>query len=153
MALSVGQIGPFMLLGVASFLVFERRKQWWLAGASTALVAIKPQLLYLFWIALLLWVLQSRRWRVLAGSGLSCSVLLVLAWATNRAVVWQYLSVLGNHSLDFWLMPTIGAILRQVLDWHRFLLQFLAPTLLIWYLAVRQRASLEPVDARVLPDM
>ena len=53
-ALIGGQIGPLILLGIVSFLYFERERRDTLAGASTLLIATKPQLLHLFWIAAIL---------------------------------------------------------------------------------------------------
>ena len=58
LAFKLGQIVPFMLLGLVGFLYFVRRKQWWLAGMMTVFIAIKPHTLYLFWFAMLLWVGQ-----------------------------------------------------------------------------------------------
>src|SRR5262249_7082029 len=60
-ALGLGQIGPLILAGITMFLVC-RDSHPWLAGAATVLVGLKPQLLYLFWIALLCWILRERRW-------------------------------------------------------------------------------------------
>src|SRR5262249_30090088 len=57
-----GQIAPFILLGVIVFLSEQGRGRLWSAGAATVLIAIKPQLVYLFWVALLLWSIDRRRW-------------------------------------------------------------------------------------------
>src|SRR5260370_10073385 len=67
MVLRAGQIGPLILLGIVGFLHFERQGRLFLAGAACVLIAIKPHLLFLFWIALALWALKGRRWRVLIG--------------------------------------------------------------------------------------
>jgi hypothetical protein len=65
-ALLAGQISPLLLLGATGFLCAERRRHDFLAGASAALLAIKPHLAYLFWIAILVWCVR-RRWKVLLG--------------------------------------------------------------------------------------
>ena len=67
-ALRMGQIGPFLLLGVVGFLLCQGRRMDVLAGASLALCAVKPQLLYLFGLAVVVWAIDRRRWRVLAGA-------------------------------------------------------------------------------------
>ena len=63
--LNMGQIAPLILLGVVGFLHFEKHKYWGLAGCALPLIAIKPHLLYLFWIALLLWVFDRGKWRII----------------------------------------------------------------------------------------
>jgi hypothetical protein len=127
MLLGSGQISGLILLGVVGFLYAQRRERWWLAGAVLPLIAVKPQLLYLFWIALVIWVCDRRRWSVfvsaaLVGVGATCFVLLF-----NHALIAQYLSVLTDYSLDIWLTPTLGAILRQLFGWDNFWLQFVPP--------------------------
>src|SRR4029078_3300044 len=62
------QIAPFLLLGVAGFLYAMRRDRPLLAGAMLSLTAIKPQLLFLVWIAVLLDVVERRRWKIVASA-------------------------------------------------------------------------------------
>ena len=50
-ALHSGQIGPQLLLGAVLFLECERRGYHFLTGAATVLLAIKPHLAYLIWLA------------------------------------------------------------------------------------------------------
>src|SRR5260370_32694991 len=57
--LRAGQIGPLILLGIVGFLHYERKGQLFLAGAACVLIAIKPHLLFLFWIALVLWAVDG----------------------------------------------------------------------------------------------
>ncbi len=52
--LIIGQISPMVLAGISGFLVLERKGKSLAAGAMLAVVAIKPHLLYLFWLALFL---------------------------------------------------------------------------------------------------
>src|SRR5690349_17376486 len=65
--LAAGQFGLLLFLGVAGFLRYYEERPW-MAGALLILPAIKPQLMTAFWLALLLWVLRERRWRILGGS-------------------------------------------------------------------------------------
>ncbi len=63
--LEVGQIAAFILIGIVGFLYFTVIvRNDWMAGISLAVIAIKPQLVILFWIALLFWVIQQRRWLI-----------------------------------------------------------------------------------------
>ena len=69
--LKQAQINPWTLLGLVGFLYWtSQRRNDWLAGLSLVLVTIKPQLFLAFWIALLFWVIQQRRWKIL----LSCAL-------------------------------------------------------------------------------
>jgi len=90
--LQAGQIGPFILVGVAGFLVFHRARLPWLAGACAALMAIKPHLVYLFWIALAGWVLRRPlpdRAKVIAGGLAAGLVATLIPLACNHDVLGQ----------------------------------------------------------------
>jgi hypothetical protein len=131
--LRMGQIGPILLLGIVGFLEFERRGWDWLAGAALMLPAIKPQLVYLFGLAVVLWAVDRRRWRVLLGGGLTGLAALAIATAFNPHVLEQYRYALANPpSVN--VTPTIGALLRLAFGAEYTWLQFL-PTVvgMIWF--------------------
>ena len=108
-----GQIGVVLLLGLVCFLSLERDRRYLAAGAALTLAAIKPQLLYLFWIALLLWVVDRRRWPILLGAALTGLVLLVAACAPNPAVFREFFQ---NAISDQPYQPvsTLGTVLRML---------------------------------------
>jgi len=137
-AIAIGQIGPLVLLGITGFLICQEKRQDVWAGAFGLLIAIKPHLVFLFWPALLLWVLRERRWRVLWGLGLALTGATALAlgfdtqvlhhyyelWIETR-VVWEeiptpggVLSLLIGHG-QHWLayVPAIGAAIWFALRW------------------------------------
>jgi hypothetical protein len=102
-ALLIGQIAPFVLLGAAAFLPLVRRRLDLAAGAATAFLAIKPHMAYLFWVALVIWAIGARRWRILAGGALAGLFLVGVAsafrptvladyWEFAREPPWQYRS-------------------------------------------------------------
>ncbi len=125
-ALKVGQISPLVLLGAVLFVVLWKRNYHGLAGAALLLLAIKPHLSYLFWIALLVWCVTQRRWRVLAG-GLSAGVASVgLALYFNPAVLSQYWDALAHRPPAQYRSPTLGMVLRLLLGEDQFRLQFLS---------------------------
>src|SRR5262245_14525538 len=62
--LILGQISPLILAGLTAFLYFERKQQWWAMSVALLVLSVKPHLLYLFWIAFLLWILDKRQWRM-----------------------------------------------------------------------------------------
>jgi hypothetical protein len=82
--LKFSQFTSFVLLGIVCFLHLERRQEWW-AGVCLVLIAIKPQRFYLFWAALLLWVIDWRRWIVLFGAATATVVTTAIPLILNPA--------------------------------------------------------------------
>jgi hypothetical protein len=123
-ALQSGQISPLLLLGAVLFLEFERRGWHSAAGAATILIAIKPHLAYLLWVAILCDAIVRGQRRVLLGgavAGLICSVVPL----TFNTDVWrQYVEALANRTPEEWLMPTLGSLLRLWFGEGMFGLQF-----------------------------
>lgn len=128
------QVTPFMLVGLALVLQSLRTNRPWLAGASLLLLGFKPHLLYLFFFALLLWIVKQRQWRILAAS--------VLAYSASTATAWTF-----NHSaLDYLQSSTgtvmnidcgIGGALRSVFGpqhtWLQVLPCFFGAVWFVWY--------------------
>jgi len=133
-ALQSGQISPLLLLGAVLFLECERRGFYFAAGAVTVLLAIKPHLAYLVWLAILCDAVVNRRWRILIGgaiAGVACSVF-PLVFVPQ---VWtQFADAMKNRPPEQWVSPTIGSVLRLQIDEEMFRLQFV-PVLfgLVWF--------------------
>ncbi len=141
-ALQTGQIGPILLLGAVLFLEFERRGWHYAAGAATVLLAIKPHLAYLIWVAILCRALTENRWKVIIGGaamGLICSLVPLL---TNPEVWHQYFDALANRPPVEWRTPTFGVVLRLAFGLEHFKLQFI-PVLfgLAWFAIYYARQS------------
>jgi hypothetical protein len=136
--LVTGQLGALLLLGLVGFLHFIKRGRDAVAGAFLVLVAIKPQLSYLFWVALLLWAVQGRRWRVVLGGALAGLLALALPLLENLHLLSHYWHALTRRTpTHSHLSPLPGTALRLLLDREAFWLQF-APTVpgllwLAWY--------------------
>jgi hypothetical protein len=125
--LQAGQIGPFILLGITAFLLAERAGRPWLAGAAGGLIAIKPHLVYLFWIALAAWAIRRpapTRWKVIAGGILAGVLATAIPLACNPDVLDQYRDAMTHRTPEQWKSPTIGSLLREVFGAERFDLQF-----------------------------
>lgn len=133
-ALQSGQISPLLLLGAVLFLEFERRGYPALAGAATVLLAIKPHLAYLVWVAIFCEAGRTRRWRMLIGgalAGVVCSVFPLLFVPD----VWnQFRDAMANRPPEQWRSPTLGTVLRMQFGEDLFKLQFV-PVLvgLAWF--------------------
>jgi hypothetical protein len=142
--LRMGQIGPVLLLGVAGFLHFEHKKQYWLAGAFAALLAIKPHLLYLVCISILAWSIGRRRWGILGGGALILLSATLTAMMFNPYVITQYLSATVAESPLVWVTPTFGSLLRLLLGFERKWLAFIPMVAGIFWLGLyglRHRAN------------
>jgi hypothetical protein len=132
--LRAGQIGPLILLGIVGFLHFERKRQLFLAGAACVLIAIKPHLVFLFWIAVVLWALESRRWAVLLGGIAAGLVATAIPMLCNPSVCQQYWYALTHHPPEEWMSLTIGSILRLLFGANHFWLQIVpAIPALVWF--------------------
>ena len=99
LVLRQGQLTPIVLLGIVGFLdQIENHNNEWLAGFFAAFVSVKPQVFYLFWIALLLWVIAYRRWKVLVGFILTISLTTVFAALFNPKVIQQFVDISLNYA-------------------------------------------------------
>ena len=123
--LSLGQIGPVILGGIAGFLALVHRKQYFSAGAVTLLIALKPHLLFLFWIVLLFWVLQTRKWSLVAGAAFALAFSVGLPLFFYGELIPGYLSLIAKESIFHHPSTTTGAFLRWLLGWDKVWLQLL----------------------------
>jgi hypothetical protein len=122
--LRAGQIGLFLLLAVVGFFYFhERGKEGW-AGASLVLLTIKPHVLYLFLLAVFLWSVDRRKWKVILGGAVAFLLLLGTAWGINPALLRQYYYATTHYPPEQWATPTLGAVLRLLFGVEHFWLQF-----------------------------
>ena len=139
--IGLGQIGPLLLLGITCFLLL-RDSHPFLAGMSTVWIGLKPQLLYLFWIALLLWVIRGKRWAVFAGAVTAFAAAALVALLLRPTIFGDYLGqfhaarVLANPS------PNLGTLLRRSISpsasWLQFVPSILGFTWFLWYWKKKQ---------------
>lgn len=126
MGLSMGQIAPLMLLGVTGFLLFAGREQWIKAGAILVLLALKPHLFYLFWLALLFWLVDRRRWDLCCGAVMGLLLTTGVPLVFNRAVLIQYWDMIHGEAPPLvWLTPTLATYIRSWSGPRGLWLQFL----------------------------
>jgi Glycosyltransferase family 87 len=123
-ALQSGQIGPLLLLGAVLFLECERRGYHFAAGAATVLLAIKPHLAYLVWVAILCDAVMRGRWRIVFGGAAAGLVCAAIPLAFNPHVWQQYIDAMTNRPPEEWVSPTLGTLLRLAFGEELFRLQF-----------------------------
>jgi hypothetical protein len=111
-SLAIGQISPLVLLGVAGFLHFEKQGKLGLAGGFLFLAAQKPHLIFLFWIALLMWSIRGLVGRTLATLMSITIAASVFAVALDHAIFTQYFSLITRDKVLLELTPTMSGLLR-----------------------------------------
>ena len=138
MVLSLNQITPLVLLGIVGFLIFYSRKLFFFSGLSLTLAAIKPHLAYLFWLALLFWVIDCRQWKIFYGAliGVATATLLPLLLVPDVFSFYlaQYSTQLAPRPLD-WQTPTLSTALAYLIGSNALWVRTL-PTLLgiVWFI-------------------
>lgn len=131
-ALAIGQISPLVLLGIAGFLHFEKRKNLTLAGAFLFLAALKPHLVFLVWVALLSWSIRARRIRTIAALGTITALASVVAALLDHAIFKQYLNLMNSGVVEE-VTPTVSGLVRLSLGRY-YPLQLLPALLaLVWF--------------------
>lgn len=135
--LQKGQVTTFMLLGLVSFMYFIKVKpNSWLAGSSVLLLTLKPQLFYLFWPALGVWIVYYKQWKILIALFATAAIATIVALIIDPAIFLQYLNALRYYPPTAFATPTIGGVLRYfIFGAQYFSLQYF-PVLLggVWFL-------------------
>lgn len=138
LVLIMGQISPLILLGIVGFLHFERKNQLFLAGVSTAIVSVKPHLIYLFWVGLIFWIWKQRRWRVAFGAITAGLIVAIIPVIIDPAVYYEFFDMyrFPGQSTPFELpTPSLGSLLTLYLPHGNVPIQFLPPLLgTLWFL-------------------
>lgn len=139
-AVKAGQITPFMLPGLVSAMSAFPRYPF-RAGLWSALLLLKPHLVYL--VILILLVESIRQWKTRFLLGLLSALIGASAFAglMNPMVFAHYLHAWHMHPPSEWATATLGGILRLLLGPQWVALQF-APPLIglgLWLHQARRR--------------
>jgi hypothetical protein len=131
---AVGQITPLILAGLTGFLLLSRKNRYFLAGMCLFVFGIKPQLLYLVFLAILIWIVRERRWSVLAGA-LTISLLSMLAAAIYNPLSLDYFHSGYKAAID--TNCGIGGILRNIFGrqhtWMQYVPTVFGAAWFVWY--------------------
>jgi hypothetical protein len=112
--LAIGQIGPLILFGLAGYLRFQARQKNYLAGAFLFLAALKPHLVFLVWVALLLYTLHHKRWESIAAFLSVLGVASLLAVVLDHHAFYEYAALFRGGKTVLQATPTLGGLLRRV---------------------------------------
>lgn len=128
--LIIGQISPLVLLGIVGFIYFEKKQKSFFAGASLVLVSIKPHLVYLFWIGLIAWIWNKRRWRIVLGAFTAGVIAAAIPAIIDPLVYVQFIDMyrFPGRSTPFELpAPSLGSLLMLYVPHGSLPIQFLPP--------------------------
>ena len=112
--LAIGQIGPLILFGLAGYLRFQVRQKNYLAGAFLFFAALKPHLVFLVWVALLLYALQHKRWGSLAAFCSVMGIASLLAVVLDHQAFYEYAALFLHGKAVVQAAPTLGGVLRSI---------------------------------------
>jgi hypothetical protein len=134
--LQLGQVVPLVLIGLVGFLYFVEKRQWWVASLFTAFLALKPQTLYLFWVALFFWIIENKDWKFALKILVVNVSLLSIPLIFNPQVYSQYFHAVSDQSFAYeYATPTIGTYLRLIFGGEKHWLQFVSVAASIsWFL-------------------
>lgn len=122
--LLAGQVGIFILLGLILFLRWHLSRPL-LAGVSLWLCLLKPHLFLPFGVVLLMWIVVSNSYRILAGTAIALSASSAIATIVNPAVWSQYAAGMRVERIDRLPVPCLSAMLRTYVYPHTIWLQCL----------------------------
>jgi hypothetical protein len=125
-----GQISPLILLGLVGFLTYiDKPGKEWLSGVYAVLLTIKPQVVFLFFIAFLFWVIFNKKWSILISFLSVLAILSAIAILIDHQIFYQYFQCILKDAPSGWATPTIGTYLRLLFNPTEFLLSFVTPAL------------------------
>jgi len=123
-----GQTGLFALLGLVLFLYLYRSRPF-LAGASLWLCALKPHLFLAFAAALLLWIIVSRSYTVLAGVVAALAASSTCALLVDHSVWTQYTVMMHTIGIEHEYIPCLSIALRFAIHPDAIWLQYIPAAL------------------------
>lgn len=133
----VGQVTPLILACLTAFLLLMKKKKYFFAGMCLLGLGIKPQLLYLVFLAILIWIVRKRRWSVLAGAlFVSAALFLIAIWYNPNSL--DYFQQALPNALGY--ICGVGGVLRSIFGLQHTWLQFLPSVVgLAWFLWFARR--------------
>jgi hypothetical protein len=106
------------------FLRLHRTHPFW-AGTSLWLCALKPHLFVVIGAVMLVWVLFSKSYEILAGAASAVAASCLLAWIIDPAAWSQYAAMMRVSGIDVEVIPCLSIVLRRWISPNAIGLQYL----------------------------
>lgn len=134
--LMAGQIGIFLLLGIALFLNLYRQRPFW-AGVALLVCDLKPHLFVPFGLVLLIWIIARKQHRILVGICAGVLATCVFALAFDPHAFSQYAHMLAIAQPTEPFVPTLSKMFRLLVHpqsvWLQFVPVAVACAWSVWY--------------------
>ncbi|HEX6494868.1 MAG TPA: glycosyltransferase family 87 protein [Acidobacteriaceae bacterium] len=129
-----GQIGIFLLLAFTVFLCLHESRPF-IAGGALSICLMKPHLIALIVVVLLAWSLSRKRFKILAGGGLTFLASALFPLYFDKRIWSDYWTGLRGEHISNEFIPVISTVFRLAIHRDWWILQFV-PLLvgLIWAL-------------------
>jgi F0F1-type ATP synthase assembly protein I len=141
--LMAGQLGIFLLLGVVLFLYYHKSRPM-ISGAALLLCAVKPHLFVPLGLILLIWVVWTRAFRILAGFSAALLASCTLAFFVDRHAWSQYSQMMSSSGIMGEIVPTLSEFFRILVHrdavWLQFVPQVAGCIWALWYFWTRRTA-------------
>ena len=139
--MTLGQIGILLLLGFTTFLYFHRTREF-VAGLALVLCSLKPHLFIPFSLILLIWCIQKRAFRILAGFAAGLGICILLVSILDPSVWSQYAQMMNAEDVLQQPLPTVSLLLRVAVNQNAVWIQFVpAVTASLWALWYFRRSE------------
>jgi hypothetical protein len=137
--LLMGQMSMLVLLGLALFLYWNNTRPF-AAGCALCLCVLKPHLLLPFAIVLLIWAVQTRKYKLLAGSAIGLALTVMAVIALDHHAFAEYSAMMTAARVDRTPIPCLSNALRRAIAPDAMWLQYLPAALgSIWALEYYRR--------------
>lgn len=124
----MGQSSIFALLGYVLFLYLHRTHPL-LGGGSLWLCALKPHLFIPFGVVLLVWIVLTKSYRILAGAVAALAASCAFTYLVDPTAWTDYAQMMRTAGLEKEYIPCLIVVLRLWINPHAVWLQYLAPLL------------------------
>lgn len=136
-----GQMSLFALLGLVIFLRLHRTHPF-LAGLSMWLCTMKPHLFLPFGVVLLVWIVVTKSYRILAGSALAIALSVAISWRIDPLAWSQYSRMVHTSGIEKEFIPCVAVLLRSWISpgsvWLGYVPALLGCIWAVWYFWTRR---------------
>lgn len=117
-----GQVTIFVMFGLVLFLRLHKDRPF-LAGAALWFCMLKPHLFVPFGVALLLWVIFTRNYRVILGAVTALGAGCLIATGLDQNIWRQYAEMMLAARIDRIPIPCLSVVLRESMWPHNLVVQ------------------------------